>query len=208
MTNPPLEQEVKFYILDLSSLEERLHSLGAVLITPRTFERNLRFDTPDKRLTTSNQALRLRQDAAVHITYKGPASEKQGVRVRPEIEFVVSDFDQAQLFLEALGYLPVAVYEKWRTTYRLNGLEITLDELPYGHFSEIEGEDTGVIRSTSTHLALSWDARIADSYLGLFEGLKRKLHLPVENLTFPEFKDLSVNAQDLGVIPADYPRFL
>ena len=74
MSKPLLEKEVKFYITNLSSLQERLRRLGAELVSPRVFERNLRFDTPDLRLTASRQVLRLRQDNGATITYKGPSN--------------------------------------------------------------------------------------------------------------------------------------
>jgi len=40
---------------------------------------------------------------------------------------------------EALGYAVYMMYEKYRTTFRLDNLEVVLDELPYGNFVEIEG---------------------------------------------------------------------
>ena len=142
MNKAPLEKEVKFYLSDLSSYENRLRSLGAVLLQPRTRELNYRFDTADLSLTHSQRVLRLRQDQKNILTYKGPSDTSEGVRVRPEIELEVDDFEKAVEFLKALGYSLVVQYEKWRTTYTLHGLEITLDEMPYGNFSEIEGEDT------------------------------------------------------------------
>jgi adenylate cyclase, class 2 len=208
MNKPPVEKEVKFYIADLPALQLRLRSLGAELVTPRVFERNLRFDTPDLRLTASRQVLRLRQDNGATITYKGPSKEVDGVRVRQEIEIGVTDFDQARQLLESLGYSLAVVYEKWRTTYHYNGLEIDLDELPFGNFCEIEGEDTERIRGTSAVLALDWDARISVSYLGLFDELKRNLSLSVNNLTFEDFRNTPVIPKNLGVYPADTPRFL
>jgi adenylate cyclase class IV len=62
MNKSPLEKEVKFYLSDLSSYENRLRSLGAVLLQPRTRELNYRFDTKDLNLSRSQQVLRLRQD--------------------------------------------------------------------------------------------------------------------------------------------------
>mgnify|MGYP001007362545 CR=1 FL=1 len=208
MKNPPVEKEVKFYINDLTTFEQRLLSLGAKLERPRTHELNYRFDTRDLHLTHTHQVLRLRQDDQVVLTYKGPSKTDAEVRIRTEIELVVDSFDRAVLLLEALGYTLAVQYEKWRTVYRLNDLEITLDEMPYGRFSEIEGEDEACIRKTAASLALDWDSRINESYLALFDRLKKKLNLPVENLTYAEFKDRGVTAGDLGVRPADIPRFL
>ena len=54
-------------------------------------------------------------------------------------KFEVSSFDNAKALLEALGYRVSVMYEKYRTTYDWGGCEVTLDEMPYGDFAEIEG---------------------------------------------------------------------
>jgi adenylate cyclase class 2 len=45
------EIEVKFLIDDLAAMRQRLLALGARLKTPRTYEDNWLFDTPDAQLT-------------------------------------------------------------------------------------------------------------------------------------------------------------
>ena len=124
------ELEVKFYVKDLASVERRLVALEARLVQPRAHEINLRFDTPAGDLARGLQVLRLRQDTAARLTYKGPAQARDGVRVRQEIEFVVEDFETARAFLEALGYRVSMLYEKFRTVYDIDDVHVTLDELP------------------------------------------------------------------------------
>ena len=126
-----------------------------------------------------------------------------GVIARREIEFAVSDFQSAQSLLETLGYQVSLMYEKYRTTYTLDGLQITLDEMPYGHFTEIEGSDTSAIHQAAENLDLSWEARIPESYTSLFDLLKEKLALTFRDLSFTNFADLKITAEDLGVVPAD-----
>jgi adenylate cyclase class 2 len=128
--------------------------------------------------------------------------------VRDEIEFAVSDFNAAWQFLEALGYKESVRYEKWRTTYLLDELEITLDEMPFGNFTEIEGNDPAQIQRTATKLALDWSARINSSYMVLFDQVRRNKNMTISNLTFEDFRDISVSADDLGVKAADKPYFL
>jgi len=76
---------------------------GAILIEARLHEVNLRYDTPDGELTRTAQVLRLRQDKAAHLTYKGKGETSGEVYIRREIEFTVGDFQAARAFLEALG---------------------------------------------------------------------------------------------------------
>jgi adenylate cyclase class 2 len=197
------ELEVKFLVSDLAKLEHRLRLLGASQESPRTHEINLRFDTPDGALEMGRQVLRLRQDQAVHLTYKGPATSQEGVRVRTEIEFIVEDFGKARRFLEVLGYQVALLYEKYRTTYTLDGVEILLDELPYGDFVEIEGPHPELIRSINDRLALNWERRAPESYIFLFEALKTRRGFTFRDLSFANFSSLKITSDELGLRPAD-----
>ena len=197
------ELEIKLYLADLPALKGKLEALGADLTEARLHEINLRFDLPGGELTRTARVLRLRQDTAARMTYKGPGETIDGVHARREIEFNVGDFLSAQLLLEALGYQVSLMYEKFRTTYSLDGLQITLDEMPYGNFSEIEGSDTSAIHHAAEKLDLSWEARILESYTSLFDKLQEKLGLTFQNLSFKNFAELNITPEDLGVIPAD-----
>jgi adenylate cyclase class 2 len=197
------ELEVKFYVLDLGAIEARLVEIGAKLAQPRTHELNLRFDTPAGDLTRTYQVLRLRQDTAARLTYKGPGSEQEGVRVRQEIEFTVSDFRAARQLLQALGYQVAMIYEKNRTVYDLDGAHVTLDEMPYGTFVEIEGPDTATIQALSQQLGLDWLARVPATYAQLFSQLKQRIGLSFRDLVFENFIGLNLSPQDLGAKAAD-----
>lgn len=207
-TDIPVESEVKFYISDKSSFEDRLRRVGGLLLHERVHEVNYRFDTPQLDLSREHRVLRLRQDEATLITYKGPSSLQEGVTVRDEIEFEVSDFTAARQLLEALGYKESVHYEKWRTTYFLDDLEITLDEMPFGNFTEIEGNDPGQIQRTAIKLALDWSARINSSYMMLFDQVRRNKNINLANLTFEDFSNINVSTDELGVRAADKPYFL
>jgi adenylate cyclase class 2 len=197
------ELEIKLYLVDLPELKRKLEALGAEPTEARLHEVNLRFDLPDGSLTRTAQVLRLRQDNAARITYKGPGETIDGVHARREIEFTVDDFQSAQQLLETLGYQVSLMYEKYRTTYTLDGLQVTLDEMPYGDFTEIEGSDTGAIHIAADKLDLSWEARILESYTSLFDLLQKNLGLSFRDLSFANFAELNITPQDLGVNPAD-----
>jgi len=196
------EIEAKFWLTDMIAFEERLRKAGARLLHPRVLEINLRFDTPDGRLTRQRRVLRLRKDYAVHLTYKGAARPGEAVSVRQEIEFEANNFEAAKAFLEALDYQVSVMYEKYRTDYKINDLVIAVDEMPYGYFCEIEGPRVSSIRSIADSLELNWEARILDSYLGLFSRLQQG-GLQVHNLAFDEFKGVVAHLETLGLHPAD-----
>lgn len=198
------ETEVKFFVRDLDPIEMRLRVLKAHLIQPRTHETNLRFDNENNDLRRSSRVLRLRQDEKARFTFKGPSEEMEGgVLGRQEIEFVVEDFSNAKLFLEALGFKPVVFYEKFRTTYELNGIHIMLDELPYGKFVEIEGEQVQELRRIADLLEIKWENMVKAGYHALFDRAARKYGLESSRLSFDALAGVDIDPRDMEIQPAD-----
>jgi adenylate cyclase class 2 len=197
------ELEVKFHVSDLGEMERRLVQAGAMLIQPRTHEYNLRFDTPDGALAQESNMLRLRRDTNSHITFKGPSSTLGGVLARTEIEFEVSNFGAAQKLIEALGFRSKFMYEKFRTTYGLNGLKVTLDEMPYGNFVEIEGSEAKPIQDASLLLGLDWNERLPETYISIFRRIKELFRLTFNDLTFDNFRSVEYNMERIGIKVAD-----
>jgi adenylate cyclase class 2 len=197
------ETEVKFYVRDLYQIKSRLKELGAHLLQERVLETNIRFDLPGTPLRAQGRVLRLRRDTDARLTYKSASQKEEGVLSREEIEFVVEDFEKAKRFLEALGYQKLVYYEKYRATYQWNETLIMLDELPYGDFVEIEGENVDAIRGVADKLNLHWDAAIAASYNALFDRARKTLNISLQDLSFAEFRGLKVDAVHLGVHAAD-----
>jgi adenylate cyclase class 2 len=203
MTINNQEIESKFYVRDLAAIEERIKSFGAVCSVPRGFEYNLRFDNPGHTLQRQHKVLRLRKFDDVRLTFKDAGERIDGALSRTEIELVVDNFDSAQKFLEFLGYHVAAVYEKYRAMYTLGSAMITLDELPYGKFVEIEAENPQQIKELALQFGLNPQAAIPLSYQGLFERVKADKNLSARNLAFWEFEKIQLSAADLGVTPAD-----
>lgn len=206
MSEQEQEVEVKFYISNLPAFEQRVKYAGAELLQARVHEINLRYDTPDGALSRAHRVLRLRLDQCATMTYKGPAEPGKPVSVRQEIEIEISNFTSASHLLEALGYVVIVMYEKQRTTYVLNNVRVTLDELPYGNFVELEGPDAETIQELANLLELDWDARSIESYLQLFKRLRETRSLAAHQLSFADFQGITVTPADLGVRPADFQR--
>ena len=197
------ETEVKYYVSDLKRVEERIRTLGGRLIQARVYEVNLRYDLPDGSLRQGGKVLRLRQDERTRLTFKGPSQRSDGVLSRAEFETALDDFESGKNILEALGYIPVATYEKYRSTYEMGEVHIMLDELPYGDFVEIEGLDIPNLQKASKELGLDFSAAIPASYLALFEGLCQQRGLDPTQLTFTALKGLQIEPGELSVHPAD-----
>ena len=88
--------------------------------------------------------MRLRRAAGRAIlTYKGPARFAGGVKMREERETAVSDPDEMEAILAALGFERRFRYEKRREEWTLEGCAVALDETPIGNFVEVEGDPRG-----------------------------------------------------------------
>ena len=127
-------------------------------------------------LDTDRCALRLRQEGArcAVLTFKErPEAEPDAVKRRREIETEVADADAVNALFEALGYRASLVYEKRRATYQLGGAEVVLDELPFGWFVEIEGEEIDIL-DAERRLELTTAEHVHETYPELTErhGLK------------------------------------
>lgn len=199
----PMEIEGKWLVNDLRSIEFKLKMLGASCSQPRVYENNLRYDTPDHVLSSQWKVLRLRQDTEAHFTFKAPQESEGNIRSNIEIEFTVGDFDLAEQFLEALGYEMYFQYEKYRAVYELDGCHVMLDELPYGNFVEIEGNERSLIEALTKRLELDITAGSALNYASLFTYYLQQTGHTFEHLTFENFKNITVIPVQLGLRYAD-----
>ena len=192
------ESEVKFLLKEPKLFRQHLITLGAELISPRTYEKNIRFDTPEQKLVNQNKLLRLRQDDRVHLTFKGlpETITPSEVRIRKELEITASDFDTLAAILDAVGFTYRQVYEKYRQTFQLDQVEVVLDELPYGNFVELEGEAAS-IKAAAIKCDLDWDKRILTNYLSLMASVKAYYQLPFYDLTFDNFMALEISMDDV-----------
>ena len=197
------EIEVKLYVRDLKKIELRLHDLKAQLIQPRVHEINFRYDLPDESLRAKGQVLRLRRDTNVILTYKGPSNIIDGVFSRTELETTIGDLKIAQRILEALGYVQILSYEKYRVIYEINDCHIMLDELPYGDFVEIEGSDASNIRKMTLIMGLNFEAAIGAGYARIFENYNSRHGFPPSDLTFDALRGKKPSPEELNIRAAD-----
>jgi adenylate cyclase class 2 len=122
-----------------ASLVERLRGSGATFEGDE-FEENTLY--AGGQLDSGRQVLRLRRVGGhAVLTFKERGAATSSVKRYREDETAVEDAAGMADILAALGYTPSLVYEKRRATWQLSGAEIVVDELPFGLFLEIEGEE-------------------------------------------------------------------
>ena len=125
------------------ALLRRLAELGCTPEGLEEFEENILY-TGDA-LDARTSILRLRRTGTrALLTYKERLVSDSAVKRRREDETEVGDPDALASILEGLGLRPTLVYEKRRTTWRVAGVELVIDELPFGLFAEIEGDEQAI----------------------------------------------------------------
>ncbi|MDT4955953.1 MAG: adenylate cyclase, class 2 [Acidobacteriota bacterium] len=124
-------------------LIRRLRECSAVAVG-EDFEENTLYAGGN--LQTGKQALRLRRiGGRAILTYKERYASTTAIKHQREDETGIEDAQALAAILDALGYKPALIYEKRRATWQLKGAEVMIDELPFGLFAEIEGEENAIL---------------------------------------------------------------
>ncbi|MCR5169770.1 MAG: class IV adenylate cyclase [Desulfovibrio sp.] len=170
------EVERKYLGVARGELRPLLESLGAEPQGGAHFESNIVYDNEQGELVAGRRLLRLRtrewpDRSDARLTYKAPlpdvAVAGRMAKRREETEIGVSSARDAGKILLALGYRPVASYEKVRESWLLEGAHVDMDELPFMDVVEIEGSEAQIARLEKL-LGLDKKPSSAKSYYGLY----------------------------------------
>ena len=122
------EVEVKVRNINKTTIIKEIEKLGALKVfTGRVVD--YRFDTPDRNLSRSGKALRIRQKGKyIYLSLKGKKKSIQNITGRDEIGVKISNFRVMHRILNELGYIKIFELSKYRTEYRLDDVTFDLDE--------------------------------------------------------------------------------
>ncbi len=102
-------------------------------------------------LERGRSVLRLRRvGEKALLTYKERYTRESAVKHQREDETEVEDPAAMAAILDALGFKPALVYEKRRQTWVLGETEVVIDELPFGLFMEVEGDEDAIVATEQT----------------------------------------------------------
>jgi adenylate cyclase class 2 len=190
------EVEIKLRVQDVPALLSRLRRLGAKP-RGRVLEQNTLYDTPDFDLRRDGRLLRLRVEAPAAsrlfpagkerriLTSKSPPSPGAGhsprvsrYKERLEREAIIHGPHGWPDVILSIGLRPGFRYEKYRTSFRLRGLHLDLDETPIGTFLELEGPPRAINRIAKA-LGHSKRDYIRDTYWELYvKDCRRRGRVP------------------------------
>lgn len=185
----PIETEIKFYVAEIDALVERLQEAEFHLETPRSFERNVLYDTTDRQLRARTEILRVRSYAGRWtLTHKrlpvaGPGEDRHKHRIETETN-LENGKALHEIFL-SLGFVPAFRYEKWRAEWSDGQGHCVIDETPIGNYAELEGAP-GWIDTAAARLGVDPAQYVTLSYGRLFENWIREHRSSAQNLTFDE----------------------
>ena len=171
------EIEVKFAVTGHQAVSDALRREGGTYMG--SFEQTDQFyDTPQGRLRDGGCGLRIRRsrrldgvggeiDTRPQVTFKGPRRTDLRAKVRPEYQTHVDDAQALEKVFEACGLVETVVVRKRRTSYRLGGCMVELDELAdIGCFVEVEGPDEPTVFKVARRLGLAGEP-VSESYLAM-----------------------------------------
>lgn len=179
------EIEVRFLEIDKEALIKRLLSLDAKNLGEDLLEEIIIYD---KKLVWQNEKpfkrirLRVRKGQAT-LTYKCHlAKTASGTE---EIEFEVSNKENALAFLEKLGFVPYRHQEKKRHTYTFGEVTVDIDTWPrIPTYVELEGPSENALKDVAKRLGFNWNEAVFDDARSIIEN---RYSVPVGKMRYFTF---------------------
>lgn len=184
---PSFEIEVKFYIKNYEEIIKKTTQYAGNAIETG-FEKNILFDTLDYSLKKKGQILRLRSynNKNILTLKKPPEKPSSEFKILEETESKIESFENMKYILNNSGFSNEQIYEKERSVFKTDSLEIVIDKLPFGNFIEFEGSPSQ-IKKAADFFEFNWERRLLPSYRALFLQIKKDFVLTFNDITFKNF---------------------
>lgn len=210
-----MEYEVRFYFSKkkLENIISKLKSIQELKMNERSYEKTLQYDHPNSNMSFYSKDIdgrfRIRvtkssSNSKCKISWKKRLSNttKTDVNKEEEVELNINyeEYDNLMFLIDnVLKMKFIESYERYRTTFENDEVEISVDEYPFGIALEIENKNkykdaSLIVRKWTDILGLnidnayrlSWD----DKYSSLCKEQNIKQYKEVSfDLPMPEIKD-------------------
>lgn len=171
-----IEYEATFVNISKDDARERLKKAGAQLIRPEFLQKRVVFNLPNGPDGFSWARVRDEGDK-ITMSFKSVKNNKK-IEDQQEINIVIDDFKKGVEFLEKIGCKKKSYQETKREIWRLDGVEICLDEWPFLEpFVEIEGKSEEAVKKVAEKLNFDY-SRAWFCATGLIYS--RRYNIPVE----------------------------
>ena len=173
----PRELELKGVVHDETACRRRVEDAGARVVFQGRLE-DRRYDTTDRRLTTSDEVLRVRTYVGASgeratLEWKGPTRVEDGYKVRDEIIANTTDPSALARILQRLGYTVIGEIDRDVVQYAFAHAMVRFERYPrMDALVEVEGQPDDIERAIRA-LGMPRDAFTADrlpAFVARFEA--------------------------------------
>lgn len=151
-----IEYEATFTNINKEEIRSLLIKAGAELIRKEYLQKRAVFDLP-KGNEIEGGWLRVRSEGD-KTTMSLKVVDGDRIENQREIQLVVDSYDKAKNFLRNIGCLERAYQENKREWWRLDDVDITIDEWPFLEpFVEIEGKSEKDVQAVSDKIGFDYN---------------------------------------------------
>ena len=150
-----IEYEATFLNVDKDEVRGRLKKAGAQLVRPEYLQKRIPFHLPKEK--RSNDAWLRVRDEGNKITLSLKVVDGDKIEDQKEICLNIDNFDEAVKLLKAIGCEPKSYQETKRELWKLDDVEITIDEWPFLEpFVEVEGKSEKEVKRVSEKIGFNY----------------------------------------------------
>ena len=150
-----VEYEATFANINKDEVRERLQKAGATLVRPEYLQKRIPFHLPQEK-RSKHSWLRVRDEGG-EATLSLKTVDGDKIENQKELLLHIDNFDTAVSMLEAIGCEPKSYQETKRELWKLDGVEVTIDEWPFLEpFVEIEGISEEAVKECADTLGFVW----------------------------------------------------
>ena len=181
-----IEYEATFLNIDKDEMRAKLKVIGAELIRPEFLQKRTVFNLPREEKDIFSWA-RVR-DEGDKITMSIKIVDGDKIENQKEICLTVDNYQEAVNFLNELGCHEKAYQETKRELWKLDDVEITIDEWPFLEpFVEVEGQSEEAVKVVSEKLGFDYSKALFCA-VGKIYQMKYNIPLDVINNKTPEIR--------------------
>lgn len=181
-----VEYEATFLNIDKDEIRQKLKDVGAILVRSEYLQKRINFYLPGEK-DLSDKFVRVR-DEGDQIILSLKIFDGDKIENQKEICIKIDDFDQTVEFLKLIGCKPKAYQETKRELWKIDNVEITIDEWPFLEpYIEVEGMGEDEVKKVSEKIGFNYDDALFCNVTKIYEmkyGISSdKFHL-VKELVF------------------------
>lgn len=151
-----IEYEATFTKINKNDMRKRLKKAGAKMIYPEFLMKRYVWHLP-KGHEAKGHWVRVRQEADKITLSVKIITDNKKIEDQKEACVTVNDFQKAKEIIDVIGCQEMAYQESKRELWKINDVEITIDEWPFLEpFIEIEGPSEEAVKKVAAQLKLDY----------------------------------------------------